>query len=416
MKVLLVNVHSARNLGDDGIMSATLHGVFAEFPNGQIVVAANDPLSWRKYASTNVRIVPSLTSWVFIHSTNGSRFSKTKTVLYMVRLLLAVVVYRLFNARNLFGTAEQKSLLQSYYEADLVLSCGGGNFYSHRLFSAALMWSIFSVGLAIGLKKPLVFLPQSFGPIQGVFEKFWLRFVLCRAKHILVRESHSLTFIRALGVRQTPVFVPDLAFTSSDDGRVPPPLWEPDEVAIGVTLMNRAQQLPRFKHQQAYENAILEALVQLNNNIHVQVFLFVQCYGPTPDQDDRLVTRHFYHRLQQCGIKTMLREDFDDSGSLRMAYRKMTCMLATRMHTAVFALTELVPVVLVAYQPKALGLMEAFGLQQFASRIEDVTADRLHSQLHLALSQQAYLRAHIQDRMVNTHKQIQHWTQYLRID
>src|SRR5690348_11186064 len=84
MNILIVNVHSALNLGDDAIMLSTVHSLRSTFPNAKIVVAANDPESWRKHAE--IEVIGSLTRWVVDRSEGNWRWRKYWLPLYLVFL------------------------------------------------------------------------------------------------------------------------------------------------------------------------------------------------------------------------------------------------------------------------------------------------------------------------------------------
>ena len=87
MNILILNVHSALNLGDDAIMHATLRGLQDLYPTATITVAANDPDSWRKFK--RVRVVGSLTTWVVDRDGGRWHWNKPRLVLYTLFLPLA---------------------------------------------------------------------------------------------------------------------------------------------------------------------------------------------------------------------------------------------------------------------------------------------------------------------------------------
>ena len=118
MNILILNLHSALNLGDDAIMQATLQALKESFPAATITAAANDPDSWRKYRDLSV--VGSLTWWVIDRTDGHWRWRKPHVVVYAGLLALAVGLYRALNVKFLFGSAEQRRLLAAYYSADLV--------------------------------------------------------------------------------------------------------------------------------------------------------------------------------------------------------------------------------------------------------------------------------------------------------
>ena len=155
MRLLILNAHSARNLGDDAIMYETISSLKTVFPSPEITIAANDPVSWRHHVNVDVEVVGSFTSW-FVEC-QGARWRAKPflSVVYLLLLLFAVAVFRLFRWQLRFGSRDQRRLLDAYYRADKVLSCGGGNFYAHRVFSPFFICALLTLAFAEGLTSRL---------------------------------------------------------------------------------------------------------------------------------------------------------------------------------------------------------------------------------------------------------------------
>jgi colanic acid/amylovoran biosynthesis protein len=413
MNILIVNLHSALNLGDDAIMQATLQALKESFPEAAITAAANDPDSWRKY--TDISVVGSLTWWVIDRSRGAWRWRKPHAIVYAGLLALAIGLYRSLNVKFLFGSAEQRRLLTAYYSADLVLSCGGGNFYAHRPLSIAFIWSLLTLATATTLRKRTIMLPQSLGPIEGRFQRWLARGVFDHVARILLREQQSAEFLRLLHVRQEPIVLADLAFAlpaaADDVGLL---TRENQRLRIGVTAMDRGAQEKRFRRQAIYEDALTSLLLRLQARYDVSFYIFCQCYGPSVDQDDRACAHRIHKRLCAGGARSTVLDNFSGAQEVRSAYKAMACVIGTRMHAGIFALSHGVPTILIGYQPKALGTMSLFDLERYCCDIERFTSDELYELACEVLDQRRALSTHIRERCLFVQGLLRQWTDYLR--
>jgi colanic acid/amylovoran biosynthesis protein len=412
MNILILNLHSALNLGDDAIMYETLQSLEKAFPLAKITIAANDPPSWRKYK--NIQIVGSLTTWV-AYLKNGRWHGRILVApVYLGLLTIATLVYRLSRVKILFGSEEKRRLLVAYYTADLVLSCGGGNFYAHSRISPFFVWALLTLALAIGLGKKVVMLPQSIGPIAGRLQTLMARLVFNRVATIMLRETRSLDFVLSKLKIKKPVLVfPDLAF-----GLPPPPQlqWEADAILrIGVTVIDRAAQNGNFSRQQSYEETIESVLVKLNQEYRAHLYILAQCSGPDVAHDDRYVARRLYRRLKERNLPVVLLDTFRDALEIKAAYKYMDCLIGSRMHTGIFALSNSVPVVLIGYQPKAFGVMESFGLERYCCDIETVTAEQLYEMVRKVLENKEEIQQLVAKRYAETQMLLEKWTYYVKV-
>jgi colanic acid/amylovoran biosynthesis protein len=151
----------------------------------------------------------------------------------------------------------------------------------------------------------------------------------------------------------------------------------------------------------------------LHRENNAEITIFVQCFGPSPDQDDRPVARRVAERLSAVGVPVILRDDFVDPCSLQQAYSLMDAVIATRMHTAILALAAMTPAVAISYQPKARGMMTDFGLQDYQLDIDEVDAERLQQLVQSILRENEVLRAGIQRQLVVVREQLTSWVDLL---
>lgn len=407
--ILIVNAHSARNLGDAAILQATLQQLSGAFPNAAITLAANDPESWQEF--DGLTVVPSLCSWAADCRQGDFRRRLWQVPFVLLWLVLASVLYRLGRWKLLWGNGQKRCLLAAYYEADMVLSCGGGNLYAHHSPSPAFFWALMAPGFALALDKPVYLLPQSVGPITGQRQRAFARFVLNRVRRLMVRESISLAFCQQeLNLRSPLHLFPDLAF-GLESGLLPARPGQP--IQVGVTVIDRAAQNPRFQKQDAYEAAVEQALATLHREHDAQITIFVQCFGPSPDQDDRLAAQRLAGKLADAGIPAVLADEFVDPRFLQKAYAQMDIVIATRMHSAILALGAGTPAVVISYQPKARGMMADFDLGAYEVDISEVTARKLADMAAELLEAGESLRIRTLERTALLRQQLASWVYLL---
>lgn len=413
MNILIVNLHSSKNLGDDAIMISTLEGLYRKYHPIKITVSANDPRSWEKYP---VDVVNSLCNWVGDCSQGKFRHKLVLMPIYLIILLFSIIIYRGFGRKVYFGSIEQRRLLHAYYHADIVASCGGGVYYSHNTFSPALFWAVTTMLLAKGLGKKTYLFPQSIGVIEGKILKWWTALLLKSADEILVREPFSSDYIlNELGIHRDLKITPDLAFClpAINHKPVPDGSQKSKKVLIGLTLINRGAQDMKFLHQQRYEEAIINSILAFAKKYPIEVNIFCQCSGPSPVHDDGIVSQRIHDLLKQYGITVVYKDSFLGANEIRKAFGEMDFIIGSRFHTTILAMGACVPSYLIAYQHKASGTMTMLGLSQFSASISDVTAEGLFEAMCLATENYSKIRELFKNVYTETHQKALAWIDLL---
>lgn len=412
MNILIVNLHSALNLGDDAIMQATLDGLRRAFPGAKIVAAANHPQSWNKFA--DLETVGALTTWVYRLQDNRWKGQKWLIPLVFLGMPLLALAYRVLHLRIRIGDEGKRRLLTAYYDADLVLSCGGGNFYAHKRLSVFLLFGLLTLAFPTWLGKRTIMLPQSVGPIEGGLQRWLAHYVFNRVDLLLLREARSVEFVRdVLNVRSPFRQLPDLAFNLSCSADSSPERTG-EELRIGVTVIDRAAQQGDFARQQEYESSLVELCARLAAEHIVDLTIFCQVYGPTADQDDRRAARRLYAALRARGVRVSLHPDFANARDALAAYAGLDLMIGSRMHAGILALLCDVPTLLIAYQPKALGMMTAIGLAPYCLHIDTVDPDTLVSRAEFLLQTRGAIQSAARLGVREVRRQLQGWENLLK--
>jgi len=382
MNVLVLNAHSPKNAGDLAILQEVVATLRAAYPRAQLTVTMNDPD--RDGLPSGVRYVDSFMRWVVRIDQQGEWiWRKWLAPLYAGYLLCAACWYRLTGVRLLPRSPLRRGALQAFYGADVVVVFGGGHLYARRRFNIAFAWLWLGLVLAPLMNKPLVFLPQSFGPLPGRLQRAMLRLLLQRSAFVAARELHSLGLLAAIGVRRPVLLLPDMAFTdagaaSEQLARLPEldALLATGDPLIGLTLMDWQTQNPRFASQARYEQAML-ALMRHVASHGARIAVFAQCTGPTAGQDDRIIARRVTARAHSEQLPVVFIDRALGPEQLRDAYSRLDALVATRMHSAIFALGSGVPCLAIGYLYKSLGIMELLGLQRFVLAIDTLDTPAL---------------------------------------
>ncbi len=422
MNILLVNPHSPQNAGDLAILHSALAQLAETFPEAQLAytMTDNQPSPW---VPRGVPSIPSSMQWVTRRTADGGwRWHKGSALGYVVWLLLVAAVYRVTKWRWLPADWQRRQWMEAYYNADVIVGNGGGYLYARNQTSIAFLWLWLGMALAIIMGKPLILLPQSFGPLPGRLQQTLLRWLVNRADLVAAREFRSVEFLQTIQVQTPVLLLPDLAFLTVETTRAEVlellarfgvPL-DDGRPKIGLTLMDWGAQNPNFAQQASYEAGIVQLIQFVQNRYNAHVILFAQCCGPTPDQDDRHISRRIAARVAPHNpvyvIDTLL-----PASMLKAAYRELDALVATRMHAAIFSLTAHTPTLVIGYLHKSIGIMQTVGLGAYVTDIGAVSGAALCEQFAALWSERHPIHQRLAERIPPIQSTLAHLPTLIRL-
>jgi colanic acid/amylovoran biosynthesis protein len=378
-KILIVNLHSSRNAGDDVLTRVTVSQLQESFAPADLVLAMNDPASYRGEGRT----VGSFMTWCKDKEGRWHLFSGGFWLLVSLLLLLG---YRLgYRSVLKLVPAEKRPLLQAYFTADLVISSAGNFLYSSGYIGLPFFIAIYTIAYAHLARKPVYAMPQTIGPLRRCWEKWLVTWVVNRMQIAFVRDEISSAQLTQLAVEPDRYrLVPDVAFALTPAAvteglALLAQVRQVDFPAphIGLTLIDWGAQNHLFKRQAAYETAVAAALRHFINEYGGQLFLFAQVRGPSAAENDLNPARRVRQQLVDLGERVVLVAPETSPETLKAAYGQMDFFVGTRLHSNIFALSEGVPVITIQYQPKTSGVMRMLGLADWVIDIEAVEAATL---------------------------------------
>jgi colanic acid/amylovoran biosynthesis protein len=385
MKIVIINTHSVLNSGDSGILLAEIIFLREHFSgrNIEITITSRTPqIDIGFYGNMGIDVVSAIFP---APSVTTGFFKKIKYI-----------------AGNFLGIKEKTRLLNALKSSDLVLSTGGGYFFSYSRFFPGPMYlqNYLHVKMANILKKPLVFLPQSFGPVNNKIGRILLSEALSHqnVRKIFVRENESVDFLETLrfkNSRQKIKYCQDMAFllqqpynNGYEENKISDIRLNP---SIAFTL--RQWDFPGIKKKQEksaaqknYIESLATAAETITGILKGRLIIFPQVRGPGVFENDRIISKDFYKKLEKkLGGECIDYIDFEESLDpieIIRALKNIDVLVATRFHSAIFGLLALKPVISISYQHKSSGIMKSLGLEKYCIDIKDLNPVKILSLLN----------------------------------
>lgn len=365
MKIVILNTHSVLNSGDAAIVAAEVDLLREYLGDLAITVTSRTPDADRAfYDRLGVQVLPPLLPTPSVFATRRERF---------VGCVRGVASVR--DKRRLIGTVR---------EAELVISSGGGYFFSARRgFPGPMFWQAFAhVRLAQHIGKPVVFAPQSVGPFANrLAARAMKRLLSHRTVHaILLREPRSLATVRELlgddaAISRT-FLCPDLAFLLGTDAPLVSRKASQAQrrPVLAVTARDwifegKRSAAARAAARGRYLASLAEVCVRFHRYSSGSVRILPHSRGPGHLEDDRPISRALAGSLRgRIPDECVTLVDLADDASPRQviaALAETDLVLASRFHSAILAMAAERPAIVLGYQPKSEGTMELLGLGRF---------------------------------------------------
>jgi colanic acid/amylovoran biosynthesis protein len=253
--------------------------------------------------------------------------------------------------------------------------------------------------------KPFYIYPQSFGPLGRRWEGSLLRWILGKARIVMVRESASMQLLQETLQFQHPrlYLLPDIAFAFHGAMVPAAESWlcdhgidiSSERPLLGLTTINWGAQNRNFFKQAEYENACAGAIRYFVSQLSGKVILFPQVTGPSENSDDRIPACRIISKLADISDSILLVEQQLSPDLIKTLYGQMDVFIGTRMHSNIFALSEGVPIIAIGYMHKTQGIAAMIGLDRWVLDIREIDQDILISKLAELWKERETLKAQI---------------------
>lgn len=382
MNVLLIAHLSDTNLGDAAILTGTAQLVRELRPDAAIALAPGMPanaLAERDTATARregIEVLAPLCAQPVRGVSPEGTIALHGRALWEAARSLALLLSPRAGGRLL--SAAERRTLEAYRRADLLVVEGGSSLRAEgRLSHVVHVWRfVFPVLLGLRLRKRVVGLGHSLGPIERGLPGALLRFALRRDWTIYPRDPYSQELYRKITGRDVP-WIPDLSLAL----RPPSPDRNGHEgrrVAVSVRPLEGSR-------EQAVEDRLVRVLELLDPRPD-EVAVIANAFGPSPKQDDRPVLERLERRLGERGFN-VTRAEHRDPHSAAGDYGRFDAVFGVRMHAAILARIAGAPSVPLDYEgSKAAGVFSYLAPGVKVERVEGDFAPSVAAQVERYLA------------------------------
>lgn len=398
MNILLLDAYSAAHVGNAALLDSSLLLLREAFPDARFSLHAKSPESYASHEG--IAMSRGLFPGLFAPSERrGMRMAPWLggSAAWMASSLIAPAA-----AARHWPRGPRRTALQQILEADLVVSISGEML--NDVFLRLLPFMLHTYRTVQRLGKPLVFFPQSVGPLESPLLRSQTRRILSRSALLCPRDPLSLAETQSLGVPSCRVrMVPDAAILQpmSTPAIAEQLLHEagvqPDRrPRVGLTVsrfLDRATE----KGERPYLKALSELAGHVIADLGGSVVLIAAnhpAYGE--EQDDLPVSREVHALLPEearpyAAVTTRLYtpREFKALTACFDAY------LTTRMHAGILATMAETPTIALSTQRKLRGFFQLLNLEPLVVEPKDASSAHLRELLHHCLDNREALRKHL---------------------
>lgn len=281
--------------------------------------------------------------------------------------------------------------LRAIRRADVVLSIAGGDSFTDLYGEQRFETSTLAKRIALKFKKPLVLLPQTYGPFRDVNLTPIATQIIRQAKLAYARDPASYELLRSLadesfdesryrlGVDMAfslPVREPDMAQRERVEALIHRPRAGP---VVGINVSGLLYNDPKQAHQQYglqadYEQVVLELVCRLLSATRSTILLVPHVVTPPHHFESdiracRQLREVVCNKLVGQGIRgeeadrLFIADAFDHPSKAKWLVGQCHWFCGARMHSTIAGLSQGIATTAIAYSKKTLGVFAQCGVE-----------------------------------------------------
>jgi colanic acid/amylovoran biosynthesis protein len=300
-----------------------------------------------------------------------------------------LLLFRWFRALvSRLGNEEMRQKLQPFAEADAVFVKGGGFIHAYGGITSFyyVYYLLYHILLALSYGKKVYVMPNSFGPFRGLGVAWLVKYTLSRCTMVFARESISAEALSNVLQREVKVS-PDVAFYLEVDDLLRESMrqWLESQGILRdgrktIAITARPYRFPEGGDSRSLYDDYIKSLQRLAKALYSRGYfpVFVEhTFANNMHEDDSQCIREIVKGLDEREYAFIQERDFD-CREMKALYSCFDFILATRFHSAIFAMSQNVPALVISYGGnKGEGIMRDMGLGEYVVPIHEVTFDVL---------------------------------------
>jgi len=379
VRVLLANT-VALNGGDAAMMIAAHHLLRRRFGADTEIVVQDDR------AAAAARYFPSLRfrAPLLDRSRRGLRARGDRARLWAA-----------MRGVSALARSEEQATLRDWERFDLVASTGGTYLVDHY----DLRPRGFELTALARLGVPLIFLPQTLGPIRKPAHRRALAPAMTSARAVFLRDDRSRDAAIALGAAPRRCRVtPDLAFALADAERLERaaarqiPAEGPH---VGISVRHWRRFADGEAGRERFEASMAALAAHVVTEHRGRVTFTSTCQGiPEYWADDAAVARRVVAQVPEAARDRVHVEAEFAAPEARIArLAHLDLYVSTRLHGAIMALLAGTPVLPIEYERKTKDVFHGLGRADWVGSVDDASPDALRARFDRWVAQVPAARA-----------------------
>jgi colanic acid/amylovoran biosynthesis protein len=340
------------------------------------------------------------------------RFSKQLLLPnHIVRLLATALWLRLLPSAARQAVIGRNRWLNVINSADIIAAISGGDSFSDIYGLRRLFYVTLPQLLVLSLGRPLVSLPQTYGPFKTWLAKAIARFVLKRAHRVYSRDLSGLEEVRKLigGSGPAAEFAYDMGFALEPHSPPPATVTLLSQLKHGASLVGlnvsgllyvggyTGQNM--FGLKADYRKLLLLIVEHFVIRLDCNVVLIPHVFGDSRESDTSAAEQFWGDLPTNLKSRVHRLEGRFDHHQIKYIIGQCDFFLGSRMHACIAAISQCVPSVALAYSKKFLGVMRSIDMESVVADLSQKDEAEVIVQLNEAYVSRARAREQLETTM-----------------
>lgn len=261
-----------------------------------------------------------------------------------------------------------KEILRAMNSTNLFIS-GGGSLLQDVTSTRSLLYYLVIMKLAKLSKKPVMIYANGIGPINKKLNRILTRIVLNNVNLITLRDEGSREYIYELGVKNSNIHVTaDPVFTLSPSSETSiSKIFENEKIPREKELVGIS--IRQWKTADNLLEVLADSIKYILKEYDANVVLIPMHYP-----EDLEISLEIEKMVNQEGCYVM-RERYNVE-EIMGVIKELEIIIAMRLHSLIYAATQEVPIVGLAYDPKIVGILQSLGMDNICN-VDQLVYDEL---------------------------------------
>jgi colanic acid/amylovoran biosynthesis protein len=304
--------------------------------------------------------------------------------------------------------------LRQLAEADVAVAVSGGDSFSDIYGLGRFLYMALPQLLVILLRRPLILLPQTIGPMRSPIARYLAKYIIDRARVSYSRDVDGVnnTF-QSLGLKQgrtKVLFGYDMGFVlepRKPDGMDTSLLHQFANTSRPLVGVNISGLLRiggytgnnMFSLKCDYQELVERLLVFLIESKQANVLLVPHVFGAAAESDIAAIEAIYAKMKDRFSGQLARVIETLDQGEIKYVIGQCDMFIGSRMHACIAALSQAVPAVGIAYSQKFVGVLSSVGVGHWVADPRLLTIKQILQMVDRAFAERQVIRSQLMKTM-----------------